>query len=59
MLPELKKVFLITGATMVAGAVAGVLVGALTGNYLLWTAVIAVCGAALGLGLAYGFLPES
>ncbi|HLB65156.1 MAG TPA: hypothetical protein VJJ46_09960 [Anaerolineales bacterium] len=59
MWPEWKKVIGITAATTVAGAVAGVLVGALIDNYLLWIAVLGGCGAALGLGLAYGVLPES
>jgi F0F1-type ATP synthase assembly protein I len=59
MLPELKKVFAIALVTTLAGAVVGILVGALTDHYLLWGAVFAGCGAALGLALAYGFLPES
>ncbi|OGO12382.1 MAG: hypothetical protein A2Z66_03260 [Chloroflexi bacterium RBG_13_66_10] len=59
MLPELKKVIGIAVITAVAGAVVGVLVGALTDNYLLWVGVFVGCGAVLGLGLAYGFLPES
>jgi hypothetical protein len=59
MWPELKKVVGIAAATTVAGAAAGVLVGALTDHFLTSIAVLAGCGAALGLGLAYGFLPES
>jgi hypothetical protein len=43
----------------VAGGLAGVLIGALAENYLLWIGVLAGGGAALGLAIVYGFLPES
>lgn len=59
MLPELKRVVVLAAGGTVAGALAGVLMGALTDNYLLWIGVLAGGGAAFGLALAYGFLPES
>jgi hypothetical protein len=59
MLPELKRVFLFVAGGAVAGALAGALIGALTDSFLLWIGVLAGGGAALGLALAYGFLPES
>lgn len=59
MLPELKRVFLFVVGGAVAGGLAGVLIGALAENYLLWIGVLAGGGAALGLAIVYGFLPES
>lgn len=59
MLPELKKIGIVTTATTVVGLLFGALVGALTGDFILWMGVLAACGIGLGLALSYGFLPES
>jgi hypothetical protein len=59
MIPELKKIGIVTSATAAVGLFFGVLVGALTGDFLLWMGVLAACGVGLGLDLSYGFLPES
>ncbi|MEW6568761.1 MAG: hypothetical protein AB1449_11470 [Chloroflexota bacterium] len=59
MLPELKLVARTVGALTAAGALVGVVVGALTSNYLLWVGVLAGLGLLLGLAMAYGLLPES
>ena len=59
MLAGFKKVGLSLVAMLVMGAIVGVLVGAVAGNYLLWVPVISVLGAAMGIALGYGFLPES
>lgn len=59
MLPELKKISIVVLATAFAGSILGVLIGALTEEYLLWVGVSGVLGAGFGLVLAYGFLPES
>jgi hypothetical protein len=59
MIPELKKIGIVTSATAAVGLFFGVLVGALTGDFLLWMGVLAACGVGLGLALSYGFLPES
>ncbi|NIS82826.1 MAG: hypothetical protein GTO14_22100 [Anaerolineales bacterium] len=56
--PELKKIAKITIATAIFGSVFGVLLGALTQDYLLWIAVTISLGIGLGLALSYGFLPE-
>lgn len=58
MLPELKKIGIVTSASTVVGLIFGALVGGLTGDYLLWMAALAVCGIGFGLALSYGFLPE-
>lgn len=58
MLAGLRTVFLATIGTALAGAVIGVLIGALLDNYLLWTGLLAGVGACMGLAFAYGFLPE-
>lgn len=59
MLEGLKKVAIAVVVTAFAGGVLGVLLGALTGNYLLWTAIMVFVGANFGLVMGYGFLPES
>jgi uncharacterized membrane protein YoaK (UPF0700 family) len=59
MLAGFKKVGLSVLAMLAMGAIVGVLVGAVASNYLLWVPVIAVLGAAMGIALGYGFLPES
>jgi hypothetical protein len=58
MLPELKKIGIVTSAVTIVGLIFGVLIGALTGDFLLWMGVLAACGVAFGLALSYGFLPE-
>jgi len=59
MLAGWRKVFLAIAAMAAVGAVLGVLIGALTDNYLLWIGLMAGTGAVAGIGLAYGLLPES
>lgn len=59
MLAGFKKVGLSVMAMLAFGAIVGVLVGAVAGNYLLWAPVMAVFGTAMGVALGYGFLPES
>lgn len=58
MVEGLKKVGMAVVITSVAGAVLGVLIGALADNYLLWIAVMIFLGANFGLAMGYGFLPE-
>jgi drug/metabolite transporter (DMT)-like permease len=59
MIEGFKKVGMAIIATSLAGALLGVLLGALTDNYLLWIGVMLVVGAGFGLAIGYGFLPES
>ena len=59
MLAGFKKVAIAIVVTAIAGAVLGVLVGSLTGDYLIWVGVMTVVGAAFGVMMGYGFLPES
>jgi hypothetical protein len=59
MLEGLKRVAIAVVLTAIAGGVFGVLLGALTGDYLLWTGIMVVLGANFGLVMGYGFLPES
>lgn len=58
MVEGFKKVGLSIAAMSAAGAVLGVLVGALAENYLLWIGVMVFIGGNFGLMLGYGFLPE-
>lgn len=58
MVEGLKKVGMAVVLTTAAGAVLGVLVGALADNYLLWIAVMVFVGANFGIVMGYGFLPE-
>lgn len=58
MLQGLKTVVLSVLGVAVLGALFGLLIGALTGDYLLWVGLLAFLGANFGLALAYGFLPE-
>lgn len=58
MLAGLKIVVKVVALSTLAGAVVGVMVGALVEDFLLWTALMAGVGAATGLAFAYGFLPE-
>jgi hypothetical protein len=44
---------------VVVGAIFGSLVGVLAKNILMWTAILAMVGGALGIALGYGFLPET
>lgn len=44
---------------IVFGGVFGVLIAALTGDYLLWISLSVALSAGFGTALAYGFLPES
>ena len=59
MLKGWRTVFLAIVGTAVAGGVIGVLLGALTGQWLTWIGVMVVIGGSFGVALAYGFLPES
>lgn len=64
MLPEIKKIFTAIGVSALAGAFLGVLLGGLAAEipsweFLFWVLGTAAVGGALGIGLAYGFLPES
>lgn len=64
MLPELKKVFTAVSVSALVGAFLGVLLGGLAAEipsweFLFWILGSAAVGAAFGIGLAYGFLPES
>lgn len=43
----------------VGGVLLGVLIGAIARDYLLWIALSGASGAAFGLMMAYGFLPEN
>ena len=58
MFAGIRKIISITAIVTVLGALVGVLIGGLTGQYLLWVGVMAAVGAAVGVTLAYGFLPE-
>ncbi len=58
MIAGLRTVLLAVAGSTLAGAVMGVLLGALLDNYLLWTGALAAGGAVMGLAFAYGFLPE-
>jgi hypothetical protein len=57
-IPELKKITGLTVSTMVAGALLGLIIGALTEEYCLWIGIGAALGVGFGLALSYGFLPE-
>jgi hypothetical protein len=64
MWPEIKKIFTAIGASALFGAFLGVLLGGLAADipsweFLFWVLGTAAVGAAFGVGLAYGFLPES
>ncbi|MGD2163657.1 MAG: hypothetical protein PVI81_04570 [Anaerolineales bacterium] len=64
MWPEIKKILTAVGASAVVGGFIGVLLGGLAADipsweFLFWVLGTAAVGAAFGIGLAYGFLPES
>ena len=64
MFPEIKKIVLAVLVTAVVGAIFGAIMGILAADflsleYLLWVGISTLLGAGLGLGLAYGLLPES
>jgi hypothetical protein len=64
MLPEIKKILRAIGVSALVGAFIGFLLGGLAADipsweFLFWILGTAVVGAAFGVGLAYGFLPES
>lgn len=64
MLPEIKKIILAIAATAFVGAIFGAIMGILAADFLsleyfLWVGISTVVGAGLGVGLAYGLLPES
>jgi hypothetical protein len=59
MFDGIKTVSLAVAGTVLAGAILGVFIGALTDEYLLWIGILAGSGFVLGIILAYGFLPES
>lgn len=58
MIAGLKKVAIAIFVTAFAGALMGVLLGALTEQYLLWIGVMLGVGALFGIAMGYGFLPE-
>jgi hypothetical protein len=59
MLKGFAKVFAAVAAFAVIGSFFGILLGALTDNYLLWLGVTIFIGANFGLAIGYGLLPES
>ncbi|MDF1498854.1 MAG: hypothetical protein P1P76_00040 [Anaerolineales bacterium] len=64
MWPEIRKVLTAIGISALAGALLGVLLGGLASDipsweFLFWILGSAAVGAAFGVSLAYGFLPES
>lgn len=64
MWPEIKKIFTSVGVSAFAGAFLGILLGGLAAEipsweFLFWVLGSAAVGVAFGIGLAYGFLPES
>lgn len=59
MLQGFRTVTIVVAVSTVIGALFGVLLGALTEQYLLWIGVSAVLGGVIGIGFGYGFLPES
>jgi uncharacterized membrane protein len=59
MVDGFRKIILAVAISAFAGAVLGVLVGALADDFPLWIAIMALVGAAFGVALGYGFLPES
>jgi hypothetical protein len=59
MLDGIKRITVAIFSSTAVGVVLGVLIGALAGNYILWIAVMAGLGAAMGIAFGYGFLPES
>lgn len=58
MLAGLKMVGITVAAATAFGALLGVLVGAVAGDYLLWVPALAAGGLGMGVALGYGFLPE-
>lgn len=58
MVEGFKRVGLSIAVTTAAGAVLGVILGAIAENYLLWIAVMVFLGANFGIIMGYGFLPE-
>lgn len=64
MLPEIKIILRAVSVSAIAGAFIGALLGGLAADipsweYLFWVLGTAVVAGAFGIGLAYGFLPES
>ena len=59
MLEGFKRIGIAIVVTAVAGALLGVLIGALTEEYLLWIGIMTVVGGGFGVAMGYGFLPES
>ena len=53
-----KPIAIASIATALAGAIFGVLMGALTDNYLLWIGIMLFIGANVGVAIGYGFLPD-
>ncbi|HET7012145.1 MAG TPA: hypothetical protein VFI11_15320 [Anaerolineales bacterium] len=43
----------------IGGAAFGLLIGSMAENYLLWVGISAAIGAAFGMAIGYGLLPES
>lgn len=58
MLKGFRTVAIAIAISTFAGAILGVFIGALAQNFLLWIGVSAATGAAFGVAMGYGFLPE-
>ncbi len=59
MLAGFARVFGAVVVCAVAFSVFGLIIGAMVENYLLWLGISALIGAAFGLAIGYGLLPES
>ncbi len=64
MWPEIKRILISVSVSALVGAFIGVLLGGLAADipsweFLFWILGTAAAGAAFGIGMAYGFLPES
>ncbi len=58
MLAGFKTIARLMTIFALVGALVGVLLGALTENYPLFVAIMAVFGAGFGMAIGYGLLPE-
>lgn len=58
MLAGLKTLVRHTAIFAIVGALVGVLLGAVTDQYLQMVAAMTLVGAGFGVAIGYGFLPE-